>query len=98
MCANRCPAGFYGKYYFLIYFVYDSKEKLNNDLLYSLGKNCEQQCECYNNAKCHHINGECECAAGFVGQKCFDNCPSHTYGFNCTEECKCTFVYDMKNE
>lgn len=64
---------------------------------FSLGKNCEQQCECYNNAKCDHITGECECADGFFGPKCFDNCPSHTYGFNCTEECKCTFVYQMKN-
>lgn len=58
---------------------------------YSSGKNCEQQCECYNNAQCHHITGECDCAAGYIGKNCYDTCPTHTYGLNCTKQCKCMY-------
>lgn len=58
-------------------------------IVFSIEKNCEQQCECYNGASCQHITGECECAPGYVGPKCLETCPSHKFGLNCMEECKC---------
>ena len=36
------------------------------------GDRCEETCECANGAGCHHVTGQCQCEAGFTGEKvCF---------------------------
>lgn len=35
------------------------------------------------------MTGECICAPGFMGAKCLDSCPHNTYGYNCSEVCRC---------
>lgn len=66
-------------------------QHISNSDTFQTGKDCEQPCECYNNAQCHHITGECECAPGYTGHKCFETCAAHTFGLNCTQECKCSY-------
>ena len=34
------------------------------------GDDCSQACVCEQGAGCNHITGECECPAGFGGEKC----------------------------
>lgn len=34
------------------------------------GKNCEENCECYNGAKCEAETGKCKCAPGYLGANC----------------------------
>lgn len=33
------------------------------------GNNCSQTCDCYNEAGCNHITGECQCKLGSYGDK-----------------------------
>ena len=33
------------------------------------GGGCRLNCECYNNASCHHVSGHCTCQPGFKGDR-----------------------------
>lgn len=42
-----------------------------------------------NNSTCDQANGVCNCAKGFIGEKCENKCPPDRFGLNCTETCRC---------
>ena len=44
---------------------------------------------CENGGKCHHVNGLCDCLAGFFGKTCEKECPENAYGSNCSKSCDC---------
>ena len=42
-----------------------------------------------NGGKCHHVDGSCDCPAGYIGDKCQTKCPTGKYGINCANDCTC---------
>lgn len=57
MC--NCAKGFIGE---------KCENKCSSD---RFGLNCTEICRCKNGGNCHHISGECSCAAGFTGNDVF---------------------------
>lgn len=35
----------------------------------SFGINCSQECTCRNGGLCDHISGQCQCTAGYIGER-----------------------------
>lgn len=35
----------------------------------SFGVNCSQECTCRNSGLCDHISGQCQCTAGYIGER-----------------------------
>lgn len=35
----------------------------------SFGINCSQECTCRNGGLCDHISGQCQCMAGYIGER-----------------------------
>lgn len=35
----------------------------------SFGVNCSQECMCRNSGLCDHISGQCQCTAGYIGER-----------------------------
>jgi len=53
------------------------------------GSNCDQTCECQNEADCDLVTGQCHCRAGWIGALCEHACPDGHYGVNCSHVCHC---------
>ncbi len=53
------------------------------------GRECSKRCDCLNNSTCDQANGVCNCAKGYIGEKCENKCPPDRFGSNCTEICRC---------
>uniref|UniRef100_A0A8D8M538 Multiple epidermal growth factor-like domains protein 10 n=1 Tax=Cacopsylla melanoneura TaxID=428564 RepID=A0A8D8M538_9HEMI len=53
------------------------------------GQNCSRRCECYNQAQCDVVTGECRCEPGFEGKDCMDPCVPGTWGKQCANQCTC---------
>lgn len=53
------------------------------------GANCDQTCQCQNDADCDLVTGQCHCLPGWIGPLCEHACPSGRYGVNCSHVCQC---------
>uniref|UniRef100_A0A672JQW7 Multiple EGF like domains 11 n=1 Tax=Salarias fasciatus TaxID=181472 RepID=A0A672JQW7_SALFA len=53
------------------------------------GINCSEQCTCRNGGLCDHVSGQCQCSAGFIGERCQDECPVGLFGPQCSLRCSC---------
>jgi len=53
------------------------------------GANCDQTCQCVNDADCDVVTGQCRCRPGWIGALCEHACPSGHYGVNCSHVCQC---------
>ncbi|VDO40683.1 unnamed protein product [Onchocerca flexuosa] len=54
------------------------------------GADCEYRCiDCKNGGKCRRNKSGCECASGYTGTICEDQCPEGTWGLNCKNACEC---------
>lgn len=51
------------------------------------GYDCNNRCNCLNNASCSQDKGICECVAGWAGEHCEHICEEGTYGLGCKELC-----------
>ncbi|KAG2462612.1 PEAR1 protein, partial [Polypterus senegalus] len=61
------------------------------------GKDCTEQCNCENGARCYHINGACLCAQGFTGPRCNQRmCPDGFYGMKCDQACLCQEEHTLR--
>ena len=53
------------------------------------GQGCVDTCKCFNNAKCDHRNGSCNCTTGWIGTSCDKSCQEGFYGGQCVNKCDC---------
>ena len=49
------------------------------------GSRCSFQCQCQNDAYCHHVTGDCACTSGYEGKYCQTSCNGSAWGVNCLE-------------
>lgn len=72
-----CLPGFHGK---------DCSSQCSNGWY---GNQCEQRCQCENNASCDTVSGRCSCQPGYSGPLCQYRCKLGYYGDQCSSQCEC---------
>ncbi|XP_045192080.2 N-acetylglucosamine-1-phosphodiester alpha-N-acetylglucosaminidase-like [Mercenaria mercenaria] len=53
------------------------------------GNQCDQRCQCENNASCDSVSGRCSCEPGYSGRLCQYRCKLGYYGDQCSSQCEC---------
>ncbi|XP_070550003.1 multiple epidermal growth factor-like domains protein 10 [Ptychodera flava] len=81
----ECAEGWKGPQCTVCDTEFDFKSVYGIDLNY-----CQVKCShCINGDKCMKRDKNCNCAAGWKGDKCDQKCPSGFHGYNCTNVCDC---------